>query len=191
MTEERDQRAVALMLALSEGRDDALNALMEDWSAPLIAYLTKLTGSLSTGEDLAQETFVRIYRHKLDYRPHQKFSTWLYAIATNLARNHHRWKQRHPEDSVEPENLSDLAAAATTDDPHQSASRGETMRALAQAMKKLPDTYREALLLSTSQGMSHSQIARVQNSTEKAVELRIYRARQILRDLMATHLDES
>jgi RNA polymerase sigma-70 factor (ECF subfamily) len=191
MTEERDERAVSLMLALSEGRDDALNALMADWSAPLIAYLSKLTGSVSTGEDLAQETFVRIYRHKLDYRPHQKFSTWMYAIATNLARNHHRWKQRHPEDSVEPENLSGLAAAATTDDPHQSASRGETMRALAQAMKKLPDTYREALLLSTSQGLSHSQIARVQNSTEKAVEVRIYRARQILRELMAAHLDES
>jgi RNA polymerase sigma-70 factor (ECF subfamily) len=191
MTEERDERAVSLMLALSEGRDDALNALMADWSAPLIAYLSKLTGSVSTGEDLAQETFVRIYRHKLDYRPHQKFSTWMYAIATNLARNHHRWKQRHPEDSVEPENLSGLAAAATTDDPHQSASRSETMRALAQAMKKLPDTYREALLLSTSQGLSHSQIARVQDSTEKAVEVRIYRARQILRELMAAHLDES
>jgi RNA polymerase sigma-70 factor (ECF subfamily) len=191
MTEERDERAVSLMLALSEGRDDALNALMADWSAPLIAYLSKLTGSVSTGEDLAQETFVRIYRHKLDYRPHQKFSTWMYAIATNLARNHHRWKQRHPEDSVEPENLSGLAAAATTDDPHQSASRSETMRALAQAMKKLPDTYSEALLLSTSQGLSHSQIARVQDSTEKAVEVRIYRARQILRELMAAHLDES
>jgi RNA polymerase sigma-70 factor (ECF subfamily) len=191
MTEERDERAVSLMLALSEGRDDALNALMADWSAPLIAYLSKLTGSVSTGEDLAQETFVRIYRHKLDYRPHQKFSTWMYAIATNLARNHHRWKQRHPEDSVEPENLSGLAAAATTDDPHQSASRSETMRALAQAMKKLPDTYREALLLSTSHGLSHSQIARVQDSTEKAVEVRIYRARQILRELMAAHLDES
>jgi RNA polymerase sigma-70 factor (ECF subfamily) len=65
------------------------------------------------------------------------------------------------------------------------------MRALAQALKKLPDTYREALLLSSSQGLSHSQIARVQNSTEKAVELRIYRARQILRELMATYHDAS
>ncbi len=191
MTEERDERAVSLMRALSEGRDEALNALMTDWSALLIAYLTKVTGSASTDEDLAQETFVRIYRHKLDYRPHQRFSTWLYTIATNLARNYHRWKQRHPEDSVEPETLSGLAAAATTDDPHQSASRSETMRALAQALKKLPDTYREALLLSSSQGLSYSQIARVQNSTEKAVELRIYRARQILRELMATYHDAS
>lgn len=189
MTDERDQRAASLMLALSEGRDEALNGLMADWSGPLIAYLTKFTGSAATGEDLAQETFVRIYRHKLDYRPHQKFSTWLYSIATNLARNHHRWKQRHPEDAVEPAGLSELGAAATTDDPRQSASRGEALRALGGAIQKLPEALREALLLSVSQGLSHQQIARIQNTTEKAVELRIYRARQILRELMAGHLE--
>lgn len=190
MTEELDERATALMLALAEGRDDALNGLMADWSAPLIAYLTKLTGSAATGEDLAQESFVRVYRHKLGYRPHQKFSTWLYAIATNLARNHHRWKQRHPEDSMGPESLSGMVSGATTDDPHSSACRSETMRALQQAITKLPDAYREALILSISQGMSHSQIARINNTSEKAVELQIYRARQILRGLMETHLNE-
>jgi len=190
MTDPRDQRAASLMMALSEGRDDALNGIMADWSGSILAYLTKLTGSAATGEDLAQETFVRVYRHKLDYRPHRKFSTWLYAIATNLARNHHRWKQRHPEDSVEPENLSGLTGASTTDDPQESASRGETMRALEQAIQKLPDAPREALLLSVSQGLSHHQIAHIQNTTEKAVELRIYRARRILREIMATHLEE-
>jgi RNA polymerase sigma-70 factor (ECF subfamily) len=189
MTDERDQRAASLMLALSEGQDDALNGLMTDWSGPLLAYLTKLTGSAATGEDLAQETFVRVYRHKLDYRPHQKFSTWLYAIATNLARNHHRWKQRHPEAAMETGDLSELGAAATTDDPQKRASRSETIQALGQAIQRLPEALREALLLSVNQGLSHQQIARIQNTTDKAVELRIYRARQILRDLMARHLD--
>lgn len=189
MTEERDQQAVALMLALAQGRDEALNRLMADWSAPLIGYLTKLTGSAATGEDLAQETFVRVYRHKLDYRPQQKFSTWLFTIATNLARNFHRWKQRHPEDAHEPEAMSALPETSTAEHPRELLSRLETMRALDDAMKQLPDAHREALLLSTTQGLSHDQIARIQNSTVKAVELRIYRARQLLRDMMAGHFE--
>jgi RNA polymerase sigma-70 factor (ECF subfamily) len=188
MTDERDQRAASLMLALSQGREDAFNGLMTDWSAPLIGYLTRLTGCAATGEDLAQETFVRVYRGKLDYRPHLKFSTWLFTIATNLAKNHHRWKQRHPEDFVEPENIPELAAAASGDDPRQSAILGETVTALRAAMGKLPDPMREAILLATGQGLSHGQIARIQNTTGKAVELRIYRARKMLRELLAEHL---
>jgi RNA polymerase sigma-70 factor, ECF subfamily len=188
MTGERDQRAASLMLALSQGRDDALNELMADWSGPLIGYLTRLTGCASTGEDLAQETFVRVYRGKLDYRPHLKFSTWLFTIATNLAKNHHRWKQRHPEESMEPESMPELAEPSSGDDPRQLASLGETVTALREAMGKLPDPMRQALLLSTGEGLSHSQIARIQNTTEKAVELRIYRARKMLRESMAPHL---
>lgn len=187
MMEERDQQAAILMQALSQGRDEALNRLMADWSAPLIGYLTKLTGSAATGEDLAQETFVRVYRHKLDYRPHQKFSTWLFTIATNLAKNFHRWKQRHPEDSHQPETLASISSTSTQEDPSEVMSRGETMKALDAAIQQLPESLREALLLSTTQGMSHGQIARIQNSSDKAVELRIYRARKILRDMLADH----
>ncbi len=187
MTEERDQQAASLMLALSQGCDDALNRLMADWSAPLIGYLIKLTGSAATGEDLAQETFVRVYRHKLDYRPHQKFSIWLFTIATNLAKNFHRWKQRHPEDSHEPDTIAALAPASTQEDPSEVISRGETMKALDAAIQKLPESLREALLLSTTQGLSHGQIARIQNSSDKAVELRIYRARKMLREMLADH----
>ncbi len=187
MTEERDQQAASLMLALSQGCDDALNRLMADWSAPLIGYLIKLTGSAATGEDLAQETFVRVYRHKLDYRPHQKFSTWLFTIATNLAKNFHRWKQRHPEDTHEPDTIAELSSTSTQKDPSEVMSRGETMKALDAAIQKLPESLREALLLSTTQGLSHGQIARIQNSSDKAVELRIYRARKMLREMLADH----
>lgn len=187
MTDERDQQAALLMLALAQGRDEALNRLMADWSAALIGYLTKLTGSAATGEDLAQETFVRVYRHKLDYRPHQKFSTWLFTIATNLAKNFHRWKQRHPEDSHEPGILASLSSTSTQEDPSEVMSRGETMKALDNAIQQLPESLREALLLSATQGLSHGQIARIQNSSDKAVELRIYRARKMLRDMLADH----
>ncbi|MFY7818791.1 MAG: RNA polymerase sigma factor [Akkermansiaceae bacterium] len=189
MTEDRDQQSALLMQALARGRDDALNALMAMWTAPLIGYLSKLTGSVATGEDLAQETLVRVYRHKLDYRPHQKFSTWLFTIATNLAKNFHRWKRRHPEQSHESGDIQALSFTSTQEDPSEVMSRCETMKALDAAMQQLPELMREALLLSTMQGLSHGQIARIQDSSDKAVELRIYRARKMLREKLADHWD--
>jgi RNA polymerase sigma-70 factor (ECF subfamily) len=108
MTRDRDEFDIELMRCLAEGDDLALNRLMDAWSQPLIAYLIRLTGSDATAQDLAQETFVRVYRHRLEYRSSQKFSTWLFAIATNLARNHARWRGRHPETLLGHENLSEL-----------------------------------------------------------------------------------
>jgi RNA polymerase sigma-70 factor (ECF subfamily) len=190
MIEEREQRAASLMQALADGQDAALNRLMADWSGPLIGYLTKLTGSTATGEDLAQETFVRVYRSCKDYRAAQRFSTWLFTIASNLAKNHHRWKKRHPEDSQEPQAMNEIGVATEQADPAESMSRQETMQTLQRAVKQLPEPLRQALLLSVTQGLSYQEIARIQNSSEKAVELRVYRARKQLREWMAGHLSE-
>jgi RNA polymerase sigma-70 factor (ECF subfamily) len=190
MIDDRDQRSSSSMVNLTKGDDDAMNDIMSDWAGPLIGYLTKHTGCRSVAEDLAQQTFVRVYRNKWEYRPHLKFSTWLFTIASNLAKNYHRWKHRHPEDSMDPEKFAELISSER-DDPEQAAKRSETMNALELAIQELPEVMREALLLSTSQGLSHREIARIHQTTEKAVELRIYRARQILREQMAPYFDRS
>lgn len=96
MTTPEDDEDKHLLIALAGGNDPALNVLMRRWNARLIAYLQRLSGSHTTACDLAQETFVRVYKYRQRYRPTQKFSTWLFAIATNLARNQLRWQKRHP-----------------------------------------------------------------------------------------------
>ena len=188
MTRDRDEFDIELMRCLAEGDDLALNRLMDAWSQPLIAYLTRLTSSETTAQDLAQETFVRVYRHRLEYRSSQKFSTWLFAIATNLARNHARWRGRHPETLLGHENLSELSVAAQTASPDQQTIANERIAAIQKAVSELPQDMREVLILSTWHGMSHAEIARVQDTSEKAVELRLYRARKLLRDLLSDHL---
>jgi len=188
MTRDRDEFDVELMRCLAEGDDLALNRLMDAWNPPLIAYLTRLTSNGATAQDLAQETFVRVYRHRLEYRSSQKFSTWLFAIATNLARNHARWRGRHPETLLGHENLSELSLPAQNASPDEQTIANERIAAVQKAVSELPQDMREVLILSTWHGMSHAEIARVQDTSEKAVELRLYRARKLLRDLLSEQL---
>lgn len=184
----RDELDAELMRALAEGDDLAMNRLMDAWSQPLISYLMRLTGSHATACDLAQESFVRVHRHRLEYRTSQKFSTWLFAIATNLARNHARWRSRHPEALTEPENLRELPIAGSCASPDEQAAVNERLAAVQKAVAELPHDLREVLILSTWHGLSHAEIARVQDTTEKAVEVRLYRARKLLREMLGEHL---
>jgi RNA polymerase sigma-70 factor (ECF subfamily) len=184
----RDELDAELMRTLAEGDDIALNRLIDAWSQPLISYLTRLAGSHATACDLAQESFVRVYRHRFEYRPSQKFSTWLFAIATNLSRNHARWRSRHPEALTEPENLSALPVAANAHSPDEQTVANERLAAIQKAVAELPHDMREVLILSTWHGMRHVEIARVQGTTEKTVEVRLYRARKLLREMLAEHL---
>ena len=92
-----DARDRADMEKLQAGRDTALNDLMERHAAPVFHFLCRMTGSEADANDLAQETFVRVFKSAKTYRPEQKFSSWLFTIAANLARNHFRWRARHPK----------------------------------------------------------------------------------------------
>lgn len=90
-----------LMSRLAAGDDLALNEIMSRWSGRISAFLYRMTGQRETAVDLAQETFVKLYQARGRYRPQGNFSTYLFAIAANLARNHSRWKARHPTVSLD------------------------------------------------------------------------------------------
>ena len=100
---EADASDQADMARLSAGQDAALNDLMVRHATPVFHFLYRLTGNEDDANDLAQETFVRVFKAKDSFRLDQKFSTWLFAIAANLARNHFRWRGRHPQVSLEAE----------------------------------------------------------------------------------------
>jgi RNA polymerase sigma-70 factor (ECF subfamily) len=175
-----------LMLALASGNDTALTFLMRRWSARLIAFLERLCGTHATACDLAQETFVRVYKHRHRFRHSQKFSTWLFAIATNLARNHARWQRRHPVTLLEHEELCDLGKESPEGCPAAHLEKDERARAVRRAILSLPAEQKEALILSTYEGLSHADIAEVMGTTPKVVEMRLYRARKDLSSLLAS-----
>lgn len=174
-----------LMLALASGNDTALNLLMRRWSARLIAYLERLCGSNATACDLAQEAFVRVYKHRHRFRPSQKFSTWLFAIGTNLARNHARWQRRHPVTLLEPEEVRELPLESSEPRPDASLEKDEKARMVRQEILALPPEQRETLVLALYEGMSQADIAEIMETTPKVVEMRLYRARKALAERLA------
>jgi RNA polymerase sigma-70 factor (ECF subfamily) len=91
------------MERLAAGQDTALNDLMERHATPVFHFLCRMVGNEDDANDLAQETFVRVFRARASFRTSEKFSTWLFTIAANLARNHFRWRSRHPNVSLETE----------------------------------------------------------------------------------------
>lgn len=179
-----DEEDRDLMLALAGGNDPALNVLMRRWSPRLTAFLERLTGTHATACDLVQETFVRVYKHRHRYRPALKFSTWLYTIAGNLARNQARWQRRHPLTLLEPEELRRIEPEAETPTPAENLEKQERARAVRQAVLKLAPEQRETLVLSTYEGLSHAEVAEIMGTNAKVVEMRLYRARKELKELL-------
>lgn len=173
------------MLALQRGEDLALNRLMARWERPLRSFLYRSTHNEQDALDLAQETFVRIYQHRARYRAGSRFSTWMFQIALNLARDHARRARRRPTDALEaaPEQF-------TTATPRAEATDAEAATAVRAAVAALPEDLREAVLLSEFHNLSHAEIAGIVGTTPKGVETRLYRAREKLRSLLARYLRE-
>lgn len=177
------------MRRLCAGHDAALNSLMQRHGERLFHYLLRQLSNETEAAEVAQESFVRIYQNAARFDPRQRFSTWLYTIATNLLRDRFRWHARHPQVSLntEPEEgrpLSDtLAEQAAGPDEHLAASeRADQVR---QAIASLPEELRTPLILSEYEEHSHAEIGAILNCTAKAVETRLYRARAHLRKRLA------
>ncbi len=175
-----------LMMRLASDDDLALNALMDRWASRVTGYLYKMTGQREAAIDLAQETFINLYQARSRYKPGGIFSTYLFSIATNLARNHARWKSRHPTVSLdaaqENRGWEMPEPVDSTRTPDETAEAVERIHAVDDAFQKLPPDLRGAMTLFIYERMSYAEIATASNCSPKAVETRIYRARQILKE---------
>lgn len=181
------------MAHLVAGQDRALDELMARHAQPLFRFLHRMLGNEDDANNLAQATFVRVYQHRADFRPDARFSTWLYTIAANLARDHHRWLARHPTVSLDtaPDPAGPTLAdslVATRRSPDDDAVAAECAIAVRTAVDQLPEDMREAVILCEWQEMPVIEAATVLGATPKAVESRLYRARQLLRERLKSWL---
>lgn len=175
------------MERLIAGHAVALNNLMARHATPVFHLLCGMTGNEEDANDLAQETFVRVFKARKSFHVDEKFSTWLFPIAANLARNHFRWRTRHPGVSLEAENTETEQSFGSTlpansPAPNEEALANERAEAVRDAVGKLPEDLREAIVLCEWEERSVAEAAAILEATSKAVESRLYRARQILRE---------
>lgn len=165
------------MLRVQRGDEAALGALMERWELPVKSLVARLVFNAREAEELAQETFVRVWQQRDKFRAGAEFRPWVFSIAVNLARNRLRWWRRRPEVALE-EWLPADDGERTTENGLEVAERAAAVR---DAIAALPFELREAIVLFEYEELSQAEIATAVGTTVKAVETRIYRAREKLR----------
>lgn len=173
----------ALMARVRDGDEAALAALMERWERPVKSVIVRLVLNASEAEELAQETFVRVWQQREKFRVGAEFRPWVFSIAVNLARNRLRWWRRRPGVSLDEWSEAPIAEAREGRPGAGTAALEADERAAAvrEAVAALPVELREALVLFEYEQMSQAEIATAVGATPKAVETRIYRAREKLR----------
>ncbi|HPO15804.1 MAG TPA: sigma-70 family RNA polymerase sigma factor [Candidatus Hydrogenedentes bacterium] len=169
-----------LVAQTQAGNTQAFAELVRRYQAPVIHFCQRMVGSAQEAEDLAQESFIRVYRHIGRLAPKAKFSTVLFGIARNLALNALRDARRQGRNSAQSleEQLVEPAASAETD---RRARLKEIESALAKGIARLSPEHREILLLREMQGMEYDEIAKALHCRKGTVRSRLARAREQLR----------
>ena len=168
------------MARVQRGDEAAFGQLMARWELPVKAVIARLVFNASEAEDLAQETFVRLWQQRERFREGAAFRPWVFAIAVNLARNRLRWWRRRP--TVQLEAWTETAPAGPgAGSGTAGLEQTERSAAVRDAIAALPAELREAVVLFEYEPLSQQEIALAVGATPKAVETRIYRAREKLR----------
>ena len=185
----------ALLEATRIGDEDAFAELVGRYRNPITSYIYRMTNDYDGAVDLAQETFVRVYRAAERYQTNYAFSTYIYRIATNLAISELRKRKRRKlvsltgffqtKDGAEPQefNPPDLKPL-----PDSELVDTERRNAVQRAISTLPDKYRAPLILRDVEGKSYEEISRILETSEGTVKSRISRARGFLREKMRAYL---
>lgn len=182
-----------LMLQVRDDIPGAFEAIVDRYQHRLLGVLYHLVGDTEAAEDLTQDVFLRVYRARKSYQPRAKFSTWLFTIANNLARNHLRDRGRGP---LMPSGVGTrpmgLPSDAMLPGPDGTASaqfrRVELAEIVREALESLGEDQKMAVLLNKFEGMSYAEIAEVMGRSEPAIKSLLVRARFKLREHLEPYL---
>jgi len=176
-----------LMGRYCDGDAQAFHELYRALAPRLLGYLTGLCGDPATGEDLLQLTFLKLHTTRSAYVRGANPLPWLYTIARTVCLDELRKRRRaRVRLAVEGEALPELAAHLTGLPEAQAPDEGVAAAADAamRALVKLPDSQRDALLLTKVHGRSLAEAAAITGSTVGAVKLRIHRGYVTLRKVL-------
>jgi RNA polymerase sigma-70 factor, ECF subfamily len=187
-----DHAVVAVFL---EGEERAFQELVERYQTRLLNFVYRTVGDRERAEDLVQEVFIRVYRHLHRFDPAKKFSTWIYTIASNLAKNELRNRSRNPlvlfqtirkhwEDDDRPLQFED--ATSRPDDMYRKRYLREVVEA---SVARLPEHHRQVFVLRELEGKSYEEIAEITNCNLGTVKSRLNRARTSFAEIVAPELE--
>ncbi|HKO34987.1 MAG TPA: sigma-70 family RNA polymerase sigma factor [Pyrinomonadaceae bacterium] len=185
----------ALLEGTLAGDEDAFAELVGRYRNQITSYIYRIVNDYDTAVDLAQETFIRVYRAAARYQTTHAFSTYIYRIATNVAISELRKRKRRRLVSLtglltSPDGEELMDFQPVDEKPLQDIALidAEKRAVIKRAISTLPDRYRAPLVLRDVEGKSYDEIAAILQTSEGTVKSRINRARNFLRDKMQNYV---
>lgn len=176
----------ALMARVQAGDEEAFAVLMGRWELPVKRLIARIVFNTRDAEELAQETMVRVWQRREQFREGAAVRPWIFAIAVNLARNRLRWWRRRPSVSLQEWSEDGEIGRGGNGEKERRGDGGDLERkervaAVGTAVGALPGELREALVLFEYEGLGQAEIAATLGCSVKAVESRVARAKEKLR----------
>ena len=190
-----DQVENEIMAAVAGDVPGAFEQLVGLYQKRVYHVMTQLVGSSQEAEDLTQELFLKVFRARKSFRPDARVSTWLFAIAHNLAMNHlrSRIRSRVRPAPGQQDSAADAAGGFATQVASREGTPSARMRKLElaevvqQALGRLGEDQRMAILLNKFEEMSYAEIAEVMSRSESAVKSLLTRARENLKTQLESY----
>jgi RNA polymerase sigma-70 factor (ECF subfamily) len=200
LADQADMTHVAELVTRAKGGDSLAFDRLVELHAPAVYNLAfRVTRSREEAEDCVQEAFVRAYAGLRTFRGEAAFSTWLYRVALNVAREAAKKRARRPlpatdlmgVDSDDPPELTRLGRSAGAEEttPEEAVIADQKRAVILRAVAALPEHHREAIILYDLQGLSYEEIARVLGVRVGTVKSRLSRARLALKEALTEHLE--
>ena len=194
LVELRELDDTALVNAYLAGETRTFDVLVERYQTRLLNFVYRIVGDRERAEDLVQEVFVRVYRHLGRFDRSKKFSTWIYTIASNLAKNELRNRSRNPlvlftsmtkgwEDEERPLEFED-----PTSRPDDMFRKRHVRELVESSVAKLPSHHREVFVLREIEGRSYEEIAEITHCNLGTVKSRLNRARNSFAEIIEPSL---
>jgi len=158
----------------------AFDRLVSRWEEPIRRLCTRMTGDVHRGEDLKQETFLRLFEKRKDYQPTARFSTFLWRVALNLCYDELRRQQRRrcffTENAMDQAEDGPAEAVAESPGPDLQTAVLEEGELVRRALLQLPEIYRAVVVLRHYEGLKLAKIAEVLEIPEGTVNSRMAEA---------------
>ena len=193
MPDQADPDAV-LMLRVKRGDRAAFAELVEKYRQPLFNFVFRTLRDETETEDVAQNTFLQVWKSRARYQRTAKFSTWLFTIARNLCLNEIRRRSRHPAESLEETHAEhDDQPSRQYEDkkvflPTENVLHGELAKKIEEALDELPENQRTAILLCRQDEVSYEEIAEILGCSLSATKSVIHRGRETLKEKLKPYL---
>lgn len=184
MTDKRSDEA--LMTAYVGGDERALRELFRRHAPQLTRVMAGHLGSSADAQDaqdVVQAAFLNLHRARRDFRSGSRLKPWLYTIAYNLMRDHHRYRGRRPELLTEPNGPGGHDTRPSEAPGPDANLYGAPVR---HALQQLPDAQREVIVLHWFAGFSFAEVADLVGARRTAVKVRAHRGYKRLRELLGS-----